>query len=105
MRKALVSSLMLLALAALAALAAVPGFAADLDPVTETEVDLSVEELLLPVEEPLMTPVEDSEIPQLLDLGPAWEEKIRECDEWEAEQYCGPGCDCVITAVNVYCFC
>lgn len=102
MRKILVSSLVLLALAAFTV---APGFTADLDQVTETKVDLPVEEPLVPVEEPLMTPAEDPEIPELLDLGRDWEEKIRACEPWEAEQYCEPGCDCVVTVHNVYCYC
>jgi hypothetical protein len=94
-RKIYVSSLVLLALAASTV---APGYTADLDQATETQADL-------PVDEPLMTPVEDPEIPDLVDPGRDWEEKIRACEPWEAQQYCGPGCDCVITVHNVYCFC
>lgn len=107
MRKIFVPSLVLLALAALTV---APGFTADMDQATETQVDLPVEEPLMTpaedVEEPLMTPAKDSEIPDLHDLRQdTWEERIRQCEGWEAEEYCGPGCDCVITATNVFCFC
>lgn len=96
MRKTFVLSLVLLALAASTA---APGYSADMDPATETEVEL-------PVEEPLVTPAEDAEIPELTELRQETrEEKIRACEPSEAEHYCGPGCDCVITATNVYCFC
>lgn len=100
MRQIVVSSLVLIALAAFTA---TPGLAAEVDEVVEQAVETQAE---LPLEEPLMTPAEEPEIPDLGALDPeSWEEKIRQCDEWEAVQYCGVGCDCVITYSNVYCFC
>lgn len=96
MHKTLVSILVLLALAASTAALA---HAADAEPATETEI-------VLPLEEPLMTPAEDPEVPDLFDPGrEPWEEKIRECEPDEAEQHCQPGCTCIYTIPKIYCFC
>lgn len=99
MRKIFVSSLVFLALAAWTM---APGFAAEVEPPAPDEPT----QIDLPVEEPVMTPTEDPETLDLLDPSQGTlEKKIRACEPWEAEQYCAPGCDCVITASNVYCFC
>jgi hypothetical protein len=107
MRKIFVSSLVLLALIAWTA----PGFtAAETEPATETQADLAADEAPVDeplVDEPLMTPAEEPEVADFLDLPQNdRERKIRECTPQEKTQHCGSvDCQCVYSAMTFYCFC
>lgn len=93
MRKIFVLSFVVLSLAALTM---TPGFATDVDPAIQAD---------LTVEEPLMTPAETPEVPDLLDPSQdLLEEKIEQCSGPHPE--CPEGCECAAITVNkVYCTC
>ncbi len=100
MRKMLMSSLVLLALAALTV---APGFAADVEQATPDQPT----QLDLPMEEPLMTPAEAPELQEILDPSQGLlEDKIRDCS---GEDHLCPdpdNCRCLaVTATQVYCDC
>ena len=86
-----------LALIALTALTALPGHATDLEPAPQAQVDL-------PLEEAFMSPAVEPQLSVPADPSQDGDEMIRACDPWEAEEYCDPGCDCVVTT-KVICYC
>lgn len=78
--------IVVLTLLALGLLVAAPGFAVNTP--TDIQIDLSQEE-------PLMTPAESPELPDILDPSRGtWEEKLLICD-LDPDNPCEPNCLCV----------
>ena len=90
----------------LALVVTVPAVAETPDAQAEPAVTEDVPVNLDLAEEPLMTPAEPAEVPDVFDPeGFKRVNKFRLCDEREAQAHCPPGCDCFFVSNSYRCFC